>query len=710
MHHAFISYSRRDADFVERVVEGLEEAGREVWIDRRDIPVSFPWLADVREAIAAADVFVELRSPHRAASQACALESAAAEELGKQVVAVGVGAESPALAVREIAGALDRAAAGKEGDRTELLVRARTWDRHGRPRTALPGRRPWRRLRDAAETGPRKLPALTAEFLRAARRRNRRRRALAALGLSVIAISILMISVLSEVRDDEAKELDHAEMLFSNALFARLEADDDVYAALHRGAGRVNRNPEAFIAADALQQAMNVRVPESSRVVTGGGSPHGLEPRAGAPRALSADGALEATGRTADGRVDVKRPGGELVARLWASAPATALAFSPDGRLLAVGEGETATVYTVRSGVPMGSLRGGSGVLKALRWSADGSRIWALSGSSRVSAWPWRSARVLLDRPDLEFVKLAAERGGRRLVGVDAEGRLAILSPRGPARIVATAAREVRGAAFFGDEVALAGDTGIVVHDLGSGSERSLRPPDCLVTDVAFSRDGRLLYVGCANTSVRVFDARTKRQVGDVPISKGPMRMASLPDGELLVGSYRGQGFLVHADGSTEMLAEGEPGAAMFAVAASPSGDRALLGGLGGGAPFSLFTGVRESGGWRWDSLLARGGLYRAVAGAFSGDDRLMALGFESGKVIVRGLGAEIGAGPDWSELPGAAKGLAFAGRRLFVATSAGLIAVYDDPCPYCEAPPALADAALRRYRAALRMGLVENP
>lgn len=148
----------------------------------------------------------------------------------------------------------------------------------------------------------------------------------------------------------------------------------------------------------------------------------------------------------------------------------------------------------------------------------------------------------------------------------------------------------------------------------------------------------------------------------------------------------------------------------MFAVAASQSGARALLGGLGGGNPFSLFTGARGGGGWRWDSLLANGGLYRAVAGAFSSDDRLMALGFESGKVIVRGLGSEMGAGPDWSDLPGSAKGLTFVGHRLFVATSDGLIAVYDAPCPHCESPRGLAAAALGRYRSALRMGLAERP
>ncbi|HEV7770698.1 MAG TPA: TIR domain-containing protein [Solirubrobacterales bacterium] len=712
MHHAFISYARRDADFVERVVEELERTGREVWVDRRDIPVSFPWLADVRDAIAAADVFVEFHSSHQAASQACALESAAAAELGKETLAVVVDEGNPAGAVRDIAAALGRAGADDESDRTELLVRARTWDRHGRPRAALPGRRPLRRLRGAASACPRQLPPVTADFLRAARRRNRRRRVFALLGLTVIAISILVISSLSKVRDAELRELDRTELLFSAALFSRLEAEVDVYGALRSGAGRVANRSDGYIATEALQRAVNVRVPDFSRRLRSGGSAYGLEPQlAGtAPRALSVDGALEAVGRSVDGRVDVSRPGGELIARLWTGGPTGALAFSPDGRLLAAAEGDTVGVYTVESGIRMGWLGGGRGAVRALRWSADGSRVWALSEGSRVSAWPWRSARILLDRPGLEFVKLAAAPDGRRLVGVDAQGRLAILAPGGPARIVTTSAREVRGTDFFGDEIAMSSDTGVVVYDLKSGRERSWRPADCLVADVAYSRDGGSLYVACTDTSVRVFDVRTVRRTGNIPIENGPMRMASLPGGELLVGSARGQGVLTHSDGTTEVVAEGEPGEAMFAVAASESGARALLGGLGAGGPFTLFAGVREGDDWRWDSVLADGGRYRAVAGAFSSDDRLMALGLESGEVLVRGLGAELGAGPDWSDLPGAAKGLAFAGGRLFVATTAGLIAVYDDPCPACDSSHALAAEALRRYRMALRMGLTERP
>ncbi|MDX6636179.1 MAG: hypothetical protein QOF06_2382 [Solirubrobacterales bacterium] len=710
MHHAFISYARRDANVVERVVEGLERMDREVWIDRRDIPVSFPWLADVREAIAAADVFVEFRSRYQAASQACALESAAAAELGKQILVVPVDEGNPALAVREIAAALGHAGADGEGDRTELLVRARTWDRHGRPRGALPGRRPWRRLRSAASAGPRKLPQVTADFLRAARRRNRRRRIVALLGLTVIGVSILMISALSKVKEEEEKELDRTELLFSAALFSRLEAGVDVYGALRSGARRVHDPSGGFIAAEALQHGMNVRVPDFSR--SSDGSAYGLEPRrAGAvPRALSADGALEAEGRSTDGRVDVRRSDGELIARLWLGGPTAALAFSPDGRLLAAAEGDAVGVYTVESGIRMGRLGGGRGAVQALRWSADGSRIWALSGRSRVSAWPWRSARILLDRPGLEFVKLGTDQGGRRVVGVDERGRLAILDPGGPARIVTTSAREVRGADFFGDEVAMSSENGVVVYELGSDRERSWRLADCLVTDVAYSRDGRRLYVGCANTGVRVFDARTAQRTGSIPILNGPIRLASLPGGELLVGSARGQGVLVHGDGTTEVLAEGALGEAMFAVAASESGDRALLGGLGAGAPFTLFAGSREGEGWHWDTVLADAGRYRAVAGAFSSNDRLMALGLESGRVLVRGRGAELGAGPDWSDLPGAAKGLAFAGGRLFVATSAGLIAVYENPCPFCDSPSTLAAEAQRRYRSALRMGLTERP
>ena len=52
---AFVSYSRRDQPFVIVLKEGLEQRGRNVWIDSDDIPAGTPWRRELGTGIEAAD-------------------------------------------------------------------------------------------------------------------------------------------------------------------------------------------------------------------------------------------------------------------------------------------------------------------------------------------------------------------------------------------------------------------------------------------------------------------------------------------------------------------------------------------------------------------------------------------------------------------------------------------------------------------------------
>jgi hypothetical protein len=54
----FISYARVDAWFVDPLVETLERAGHDVWIDRQDIAGGTPWASSIVEAIRGSDVAV----------------------------------------------------------------------------------------------------------------------------------------------------------------------------------------------------------------------------------------------------------------------------------------------------------------------------------------------------------------------------------------------------------------------------------------------------------------------------------------------------------------------------------------------------------------------------------------------------------------------------------------------------------------------------
>ena len=83
---AFICYSRRDREFVERLHAALAAAGKEVYVDWEDIPNWSPDYEDeLYSGIDAADTFLIVLSPDSLASPNCRLEIDRAVEQGKRL-------------------------------------------------------------------------------------------------------------------------------------------------------------------------------------------------------------------------------------------------------------------------------------------------------------------------------------------------------------------------------------------------------------------------------------------------------------------------------------------------------------------------------------------------------------------------------------------------------------------------------------------------
>lgn len=68
MSHVFLSYSRRDQAFVDRLIAELERAGLDVWIDRDDIPGGAAWEATISRAVRESAALVVVLSPAAAES------------------------------------------------------------------------------------------------------------------------------------------------------------------------------------------------------------------------------------------------------------------------------------------------------------------------------------------------------------------------------------------------------------------------------------------------------------------------------------------------------------------------------------------------------------------------------------------------------------------------------------------------------------------
>jgi hypothetical protein len=69
MSQIFTSYSRRDTETVDKIVDALNQAGMSVWLDREDIRAGNSWRVQIVEAIDSCDAFVLMLSGNSAASK-----------------------------------------------------------------------------------------------------------------------------------------------------------------------------------------------------------------------------------------------------------------------------------------------------------------------------------------------------------------------------------------------------------------------------------------------------------------------------------------------------------------------------------------------------------------------------------------------------------------------------------------------------------------
>src|SRR6266702_7624252 len=96
----FISYSRKDKDFVRRLDEALKSRGREAWVDWEDIRPTEEWMQAIYAAIDGADTFIFVLTPDSVTSAVCGREIAHAAAHNKRMVPI-VARDVDAAAVPE---------------------------------------------------------------------------------------------------------------------------------------------------------------------------------------------------------------------------------------------------------------------------------------------------------------------------------------------------------------------------------------------------------------------------------------------------------------------------------------------------------------------------------------------------------------------------------------------------------------------------------
>ena len=88
MTSLFISYSRKDADFAQKLTDCFKDQKWDFWIDWEDIPPTVDWWKEVQKGIEQSGVFLFLISPNSARSKVCRQEIEHAVRNGKKMIPI----------------------------------------------------------------------------------------------------------------------------------------------------------------------------------------------------------------------------------------------------------------------------------------------------------------------------------------------------------------------------------------------------------------------------------------------------------------------------------------------------------------------------------------------------------------------------------------------------------------------------------------------
>ena len=88
MASLFISYSRKDGDFVKDLEKSLKERHRDAWVDWRDIPPTAEWWHEICSAIDNANSFAFVISPDSVTSEVCNQELEHAIKQHKRLIPI----------------------------------------------------------------------------------------------------------------------------------------------------------------------------------------------------------------------------------------------------------------------------------------------------------------------------------------------------------------------------------------------------------------------------------------------------------------------------------------------------------------------------------------------------------------------------------------------------------------------------------------------
>ena len=601
MTDVFVSYSRRDDEFVERLVESISARGKEVWLDTEGIADADVFPEAIKRAIEGSDAFVFVITPSSVQSAFCDSEVEYARELQKRIVPVlrqSVPDSELHAEIRDrnwipfteeadydegltrLLGALDTDLDAVKAH-TRWLVKALEWDAEGRDTSLLlrgselKSAEAWLASRpEGAEPAP---TPLQREYQLASREAAaRRQRAMmgGALAIAAVSIGLLIFALISRGQAVSARVSARAQALAAESQ-AQLSNDPEISLILGMRAVKTQATPQTLFALRAALDASPLERALPPIPNPGGCGQDGL-PSA----ALRPDGREIAEGGCT-GRVRILDTAtGRVLSSENIDDPVISMAYNPSGSALALATAAGVYVLAPRTGPVLVSGT-----------SAAGEQSWvAFSPNGRTLATDSPSGLTI--------------------------GSLGNLRPRAgvglsPERTTAEVGAPLAGTIAFspdGRRLFVGGwDSSVHVYDAASGRQiqRILAPQhgSSWQEVVAVSPNGRQLAIGYptqsnANGTVSIYSTHTWRReftlmtLPDVQISA----LAFSPDGtRLAIGAEDGVAGVWSVPTRQELVSYKGPTAAIDSIQFTPDGDSVLTASADGIVRLWRAIGVEQS-------------------------------------------------------------------------------------------------------------------
>ncbi|MBA3962752.1 MAG: TIR domain-containing protein [Chthoniobacterales bacterium] len=545
----FISYSRKDQEFVRRLDAALKEHGREAWVDWEAIRPTEEFMQAIYGAIEQTDTFVFVLTPDSVTSQVCGREIAHAVAHNKRMVPIVArdvnAADVPEALAKlnwifcresdEFEKATDTLIVAFDTDldwvraHTRLLTRALEWDIKGTNNSFvlrgddLRAAEQW--LAEAGADKERQPTALQTRYIIASRKAETRRQRVIRSWVSVAAVIALVLAGIAFYLRNVAEERRRV------AQARQLEADARVVAADSSGE---SLQKSALLAVESLQSAWTV---DGYITCARALSILPLRPKLRLAHnrevlalAFSVDGRLlssqDATGNVIVWDYVANKEVTHLMPKAMGQMQYAGLAFSPDGRWLVSTSGDVALVWETDTWQMKKGLRDGK-MLWSVAFSPAGDLLATASYDSRqvkvyrtgswdeLTAWGAQTEK----ETDGHFRAVHFSPNGEWLAAI---GTSLTTWETGTLQKVNRIDKiQPWSLAFSPDSQALAvgGEMNgsLCLYKLDGTPSDPFAGHSAKVSDLSFQQSGRYLASASLDGTVRMWDVESKRELLRLP-------------------------------------------------------------------------------------------------------------------------------------------------------------------------------------------------